>query len=182
MDGLGAKTAPIAYQLPISALLAACQRAPHPGQVNEIRRKCRYNGALGQVQITQCQLCCPPVWSVSRWTRVRVWETCAHVRAREGRSGDFPDSLAQCKPSCLPVYLFTLLIATRISYVTSPRIPQVNLSQTRSAVADTAARDSARAQAGTRISTVAHAHSDEVIHMVGITAAVWLLMAFWSDW
>lgn len=82
MDGLGAKTAPIAYQLPISALLAACQRAPHPGQVNEIRRKCRYNGALGQVQITQCQLCCPPVWSVSRWTRVRVWETCTRVCVR----------------------------------------------------------------------------------------------------
>lgn len=104
------------------------------------------------------------------------------ARVREGRSGDFPDSPAQRKPSCSPVYLFALLIATRISYVTSPRIPQVNLSHARSAVADTAARHSARAQAATRISTVArsrsHTHSDEVIHMVGITAAVWLLMAF----
>lgn len=76
MDGPGAKTAPIAYQLPISTHLAGCQCAPRPIQVNEIRCKCRYNGAFCRVQITQCQLGCPPVGSVSRWMRERVWEVC----------------------------------------------------------------------------------------------------------
>lgn len=36
----------MAYQLPINTLLAGCQYAPHPCKVNEIRCKCRYNGAF----------------------------------------------------------------------------------------------------------------------------------------
>lgn len=55
------------------------------------------------------------------------------------QSGDFPDSFAQWKPSCSPVYLFTLLIADHTSYVTSPQILQVNLSLARSAAAAAAA-------------------------------------------
>lgn len=107
------------------------------------------------------------------------------------KSGDFPDSFAQWKPSCSPVYLFALLIAGHTSYVTSPQILQVNLSLTRGAGAAAAGHDNlgrrrgeveqgyqpahkqAREQAQSHILT----HADEVIQMVGITAAVWPLMA-----
>lgn len=176
MDGPEAKTAPIAYQLPISTLLAGCQCAPHPGQVNEIRCKCRYNGAFCCIQITQRQVCSPPVGSVSRWMREKFWEVCVcvallmricvctqdHVHVMR-QSGDFPDSFAQWKPSCLPVYLFALLIADHTSYVTPPRILQVNLSLTRSAVASAAGQYNLGGEislhTGTRTSTITHSHT-----------------------
>lgn len=111
------------------------QRAPHPSRVKEIRCKCTYNGAICSGQITQCQLCCPPVGSVSQGMNVCVYvwvcpSVCACVQ-----SGDFPDSFAQWKASCLPVYLFGLLIADHTSYVTSPRILQDNLLLVRRAAA-----------------------------------------------
>ena len=102
------------------------------------------------------------------------------------QSGDFPDSFAQWKPSCLPVYLFAPLIADHTSYVTSLRILQVNLSLTRSAAAaSTAAAAGQHNLGGGEIGphanmhnhTFSHTHTDEVIQMVGITAAVWPLMA-----
>lgn len=139
----GVKTTRIAYQLPISTLLAGCQRAPHLGQVNEIRCKCRYNGAFCRVQITVStslptrRICHPPnEGQILKGVCIHVWVcvvvimcVCVQARVRVMRqSGDFPDSFAQWKPSCLPVYLFALLIADHISYATSPRIPQVNSS------------------------------------------------------
>lgn len=79
------------------------------------------------------------------------------------QSGDFPDSFAQWKPSCLPVYLLALLIADHTSYVTSPRILQVNLSLTRSTAAVAAGQYNLGGEivlhTGTRTSTMAHSHT-----------------------
>lgn len=46
MDGPWSKNNPDSISITHQPLLARCQRAPHPGQVNEIRCKCRYNGAF----------------------------------------------------------------------------------------------------------------------------------------
>lgn len=187
MDGPRAKTAPIAYQLPISTLLAGCQCAPHPSQVNEIRRKCRYNGAFCRVQITQCQLCCPPVGAVRRWMRERGSRrsvcVCVYVclfvnvcmRSRPCACHEairwFPRLICPVEAQLLACYLFALLIADHTSYVTSPRILQVNLSLSLTAlllpqplplggtVCEMGGGGGACIQTGARTSTIAHSHT-----------------------
>lgn len=174
MDGPGAKTAPIAYQLPISTLLAGSQCAPHPSQVNEIRCKCRYNGAFCRVQITQCQLCCPPVGSVSRWMRERSWEVCVGLLicvcecARKtvcmswGNQVISQTHLPSGSPAACLFICSPLLIADHTSYVTSPRILQVNSPLVHSAAAAAAGQYNLGGEiglhTGTRTSTITHSH------------------------
>lgn len=172
MDGPGAKTAPIAYQLPISTHLAGCQCAPRPIQVNEIRCKCRYNGAFCRVQITQCQLGCPPVGSVSRWMRERVWEVCVGLLmcvcvdvgpcACHEAIRWFPRLICPVEAQLLACLSVRLLIADHTSYVTSPWILQVDLSLTRSAAAAAGQYNlggETGPHTGTRTSTITHSHT-----------------------
>lgn len=172
MDGPGAKTAPIAYQLPISTHLAGCQCAPRPIQVNEIRCKCRYNGAFCRVQITQCQLGCPPVGSVSRWMRERVWEVCVGLLmcvcvdvgpcACHEAIRWFPRLIRPVEAQLLACLSVRLLIADHTSYVTSPWILQVDLSLTRSAAAAAGQYNlggETGPHTGTRTSTITHSHT-----------------------
>ena len=105
-----------------------------------------------------CQIC----QLVNERETLRCVYVCVGPVMRQ--TGDFPDSFAQWKPSCLPVYLFALLIADHISYVTSPQILQVNLSLTLNGAAATAAGQynlggEISLHTGTRASTITHSHT-----------------------
>lgn len=104
--------------------------------------------------------------SASEWESVcgGFVKVCVHVMKQ---SGDFPDSFAQWKPSCLPVYLFALLIADHTSYVTSPQILQVNFSLAHSAHAAAAGQYSLGGEISLHTSRHNHTFSHTHTHRWG---------------
>lgn len=175
MDGPPSENRPNIISITHQPLLAGCQHAPHLSQVNEIRRKCRYNRAFCVVQITLCQPCCPPVRCVSQ-------SVCARrtVHMSQGSQVISSSHLPSGSPAarlfiCLPFWLLPTHLMLPLGESCRFICPSVTMLFL-------AAAGHHNLKGGISLHNHILTHTDEVIHVVGVTAAVWPLMACSSDW